>query len=78
LRIIIRYFFIRSSWLIRKDFPILSEKVDGKNFWDDQKHFKDHIFEKQKEVPLWNDKDYWQRYIPRYNAIDYWIGIHNS
>ena len=45
------------SNILTKSKIATTQQVDGKNFWDDQKHFKDHIFEKQKEVPLWNDKE---------------------
>ena len=45
------------SNILTKSKIATTQQVDGKNFWDDQTHFKSPKFKKLKEVPLWNNQE---------------------
>ena len=47
---------ITLSNILSKSKVATTQLVDGKNFWDDQTHFKSRKFKKLKEVPLWDNK----------------------
>ena len=47
---------ITSSNILSRSKVATTQLVDGKNFWDDQTHFKSCKFKKLKEVPLWDNK----------------------
>jgi hypothetical protein len=80
---------IVSSNILEKSKVATTQQVNGKNFWDDQIHFKCDKFKKLKEVPLWDDKKltphtintFYQVNVTTFNEddlIDVWKGEHKT
>jgi len=77
------------SNILTKSKIATTQLVDGKNFWDDQTHFKSRKFKKLKEVPLWNNEKltpctintFHQVNITTFNTddlTDVWKGKHEN
>ena len=80
---------IISSNILKKSKIATTQLIDGKNFWDDQIHFKSDKFKKQKEVPLWNNKQLTPHTINTFHQVnittfdknditDVWRGDHKT
>jgi hypothetical protein len=80
---------IVSSNILSKSKVATTQLVDGKNFWDNQTHFRNDKFKKLKEVPLWNNEELTPHTINTFFQVnvttfdqddlsDVWKGAHEN
>lgn len=80
---------IVSSNILTRSKIATTQKVDGKNFWDDQIHFKGRKFKKLNGVPLWDNKELTPHTIDTFYQVnvttfdendlaDVWRGEHKT